>query len=748
MKRRLVWGAIAGISVLFFGLHALRLSAADQSIDRQAQLIVLRQALVDVGQQIIAELDNQLAQISTQGQALQSTTQELKAKLQQERATMNQTLMSETQKLRADIAAATPALLESIAREAQKARVNITAAAPEVLAEILRLQGALLLQSPVTCPNLTMMMSTQNNQDDDADVGGQVSQLQQFLLEYRPVVFPEGFVVTGHYGAWTEEAVQKFQRIEGIADPGGTGWGIVGPRTRKKIMGICEPGKGVEHSAAAPSITVTSPGDGACYSKRPDGTETNNSIFGVDRTRCKNNLLTEWNEAASSCFPVFADGTRGAMRIAGIGTRARCNNLDAGWGIAKWKRFGTPTSTITWMQSGGTETPARIFLINKESNRTWFINDVVSKPGMNEYQWFVAGGSIGTRRTGIRPFEQHAFIYPEGALASASGPSDFNPAPPNSPSNGNNYYIEICLTKYMTCVQSAKLKLFSPRVSIQVGIKDIGAHGPQDPVISGRPFALALTGTNVTYQVLVPRDCNKSARGQYAVECEDGDTDGIAVFLDVPYGEYILAGGAQGYQGGDECRFRDLTNPDRYVVEKCKFTIGHGTTLFNWKDDPDGSCEDCLTYMDLILRPEGAVPRPVKVFNPPALAEWQIGAEYPITWQKSPANNTDQFKIELIAARIDPTTGLPGRNQVGDIVPDTTKVWQVGTTEAGKDQAYFMWKAGYCSNNIVPCLPTVAPGVFYFIRVSNLTHPNPVRNGVTVEATDNSFAFKLISPGQ
>lgn len=102
----------------------------------------------------------------------------------------------------------------------------------------------------------------------DATTGGEVSNLQR-LLASDASVYPEG-LITGFYGALTEQAVQRFQAKRGIVSSGTpetTGYGAVGPKTRAALNAL----SGTQYSGtptfllSAPNIlTVVPPpgGDG------------------------------------------------------------------------------------------------------------------------------------------------------------------------------------------------------------------------------------------------------------------------------------------------------------------------------------------------------------------------------------------------------------------------------------------------------------------------------------------------------
>lgn len=64
----------------------------------------------------------------------------------------------------------------------------------------------------------------------------QVTILQTFLALDK-TIYPEG-TVSGYFGALTEAAVIKFQVKYGLAKPGDSGYGYVGPKTRAKINSL------------------------------------------------------------------------------------------------------------------------------------------------------------------------------------------------------------------------------------------------------------------------------------------------------------------------------------------------------------------------------------------------------------------------------------------------------------------------------------------------------------------------------
>ncbi len=66
---------------------------------------------------------------------------------------------------------------------------------------------------------------------------------------------------TDFFGSATKRAVQKFQEKYGIAKPGDSGYGNVGPKTRAKINEISGVGAGASMEAKPPSVVAPSAGN-------------------------------------------------------------------------------------------------------------------------------------------------------------------------------------------------------------------------------------------------------------------------------------------------------------------------------------------------------------------------------------------------------------------------------------------------------------------------------------------------------
>ena len=91
---------------------------------------------------------------------------------------------------------------------------------------------AALVASPVLASGACLAI-TQNLSLGSADAtsNGQVSKLQTFF----------GIPPTGYFGPITKKAVQKWQLAEGVAAPGASGYGVVGPKTRATLS-LCRVG--------------------------------------------------------------------------------------------------------------------------------------------------------------------------------------------------------------------------------------------------------------------------------------------------------------------------------------------------------------------------------------------------------------------------------------------------------------------------------------------------------------------------
>jgi len=97
-----------------------------------------------------------------------------------------------------------------------------------VLREILasRSEG---LQGSVSQIELSRLLSRWDEGDDVVD-------LQIFLRDQGSRIYPQG-IISGHFGVLTEQAVGRFQlRHDIVRSSGDEGYGMVGPKTRAKIL--------------------------------------------------------------------------------------------------------------------------------------------------------------------------------------------------------------------------------------------------------------------------------------------------------------------------------------------------------------------------------------------------------------------------------------------------------------------------------------------------------------------------------
>lgn len=77
----------------------------------------------------------------------------------------------------------------------------------------------------------------------------------QMLLASDKAIYPEG-TISGYYGSLTQKAVGRFQAKYGIATPGDSGYGTVGPKTRAKLQELFSGSAG---SVSTPATTIASP---------------------------------------------------------------------------------------------------------------------------------------------------------------------------------------------------------------------------------------------------------------------------------------------------------------------------------------------------------------------------------------------------------------------------------------------------------------------------------------------------------
>lgn len=116
-------------------------------------------------------------------------------------------------------------------------------------------EAAYQARPAIVCPSFVRALARGVSGED-------VSDLQAFLAS-DPEIYPEG-LATGYFGRLTEKALQRFQVLHGIVSAGSpenTGYGILGPKTRAKIMELCQiPAKLGEVESAPPLPVALSQG--------------------------------------------------------------------------------------------------------------------------------------------------------------------------------------------------------------------------------------------------------------------------------------------------------------------------------------------------------------------------------------------------------------------------------------------------------------------------------------------------------
>lgn len=108
--------------------------------------------------------------------------------------------------------------------------------------------------------------------------GEDVSKLQSFLSKDGNI-YPQG-LVTGYFGQDTQEAVQRWQMLQGIVatgTPQSTGYGVVGPRTRSEINKEMEMEcEGGDSNSSIASSTVSREGESTQVSPTVSQTDGSN----------------------------------------------------------------------------------------------------------------------------------------------------------------------------------------------------------------------------------------------------------------------------------------------------------------------------------------------------------------------------------------------------------------------------------------------------------------------------------------
>lgn len=140
----------------------------------------------------------------------------------------------------------------------------------DLMAQITSLQAQLVAQQEVSsssgggqCVQFTHSMYMGVS---DSTTAGEVTKLQNFLTKSGDYTYGE---ITGYFGPATQEAVQRWQAKNGVVsygDPDTTGYGLVGKKTRAKMLGNCTSdtvtGEKGEHDSL---FNITSPKQGESF---------------------------------------------------------------------------------------------------------------------------------------------------------------------------------------------------------------------------------------------------------------------------------------------------------------------------------------------------------------------------------------------------------------------------------------------------------------------------------------------------
>tara|TARA_B100000745_G_scaffold294310_2_gene237156 strand:+ start:2590 stop:3600 length:1011 start_codon:yes stop_codon:yes gene_type:complete len=130
------------------------------------------------------------------------------------------------------IALITPTITKAVTHDELRAQIQNLLALVNTLQQQIEAQRSAPLPNTPACPSIVRTLSR-------GDRGNDVVQLQQFLQGQGVYTYPR---ITGYFGVATEQAVQTWQRTQGIAYGGSpiiNGFGIVGPKTRAAIINTC-----------------------------------------------------------------------------------------------------------------------------------------------------------------------------------------------------------------------------------------------------------------------------------------------------------------------------------------------------------------------------------------------------------------------------------------------------------------------------------------------------------------------------
>lgn len=200
----------------------------------------------------------------------------------------------------------------------------------------------------------------------------EVKKLQEFLSK-MPDIYPAG-LVTGYFGPLTENAVKKWQELNGIDSVG-----IVGPITRSKISEVT--GGGVSSSSsssASPNISTNSVNTNTSSSTSSTATSTTSTQTNNSNSNANSN---SGNGASSSTqtTPLFMCPTPGqmvtichnsqtlAVSCNATGPEGHSNHGSDALGACSTTPTDTTAPVISSIQSTKTETTATI---------TWSTNEL------------------------------------------------------------------------------------------------------------------------------------------------------------------------------------------------------------------------------------------------------------------------------------------------------------------------------------------------------------------------------------
>jgi len=148
---------------------------------------------------------------------------------------------------------------------------------------------------------------------NDKVSNGEVTRLQKWLAR-MPEIYPES-LITGHFGPATEQAVQRYQAKHGIVSSGApetTGYGVMGPKTRRFINACLDSGKIEEKKYDAEEVKKEKEKDEVDTTKEVSSIvlhadEMNGKVWWSVDGYSKEGYKVVWSKTSGPTYPTRSD---------------------------------------------------------------------------------------------------------------------------------------------------------------------------------------------------------------------------------------------------------------------------------------------------------------------------------------------------------------------------------------------------------------------------------------------------------